>query len=167
MNQKTLILDPQGIHARIRRMAFEVYEQNFDQSELILLGIGERGSYLASCLAAQLQQISTISCTQLRVEVVRNGSGMMNLILSEDASLFQGKTILIVDDVLYSGRTQLSVVAQLLTVHPHKIQTLCLIDRGHRMMPISPDFVGLELATTLQQHVSFELAEAAPFAYLI
>ena len=167
MNNKTSILNSADIAARIRRMAFEVYEQNFGETEIYLLGIGDRGSYISGQLLNELRAISPLVCKEFRAEIARNESGLMGLSLDLSASEIEDKVVLVIDDVLYSGRTQLSAVAQLLTAHPKRIQTLCLIDRGHRMMPIRPDYVGLELATTFQEHVSFEVVDGQAVAYLM
>ena len=156
--KETLILDTTAIHARIKRIAYQVYERNYEEKALILLGIGERGGFLAKRLAEQLERISPIAVHLYGVEMDRSKTtGSMEIHTSLRAAEVKSMPILVVDDVLYSGRTLLSVVAKVLVGEPKSIQTFVLIDRGHRTMPISPDYVGEELATTLQQHVAFEI----------
>ena len=157
---KTLILDNPSIRTRLRRMAFEIYEANYGSEELYLIGIGFRGGVLASLLQDLLGEISTLRVQLLSTEVDRStpedGVGVN---FSAELDSLKGKRLVIVDDVLYSGTTMLNVAAILLTILPTCMQIAVLIDRGHRKMPVSPDFVGMELATTLQQHVSVEVSE--------
>lgn len=169
MPSKTHILSNDAIAAKMLRMAYEVYEKNFLEAEIIVMGVSEGGDFLANRLEEQLSAIAPFRISRFRAEVNRSQTqGMMALSGEFHRDVFQGKSVIVVDDVLYSGRTLLSAVAQILTAAPKCIQTFVLIDRGHRQMPISPDFVGMELATTLQQHVSFEiLADGKVEAFLI
>ncbi|MFK7970444.1 MAG: phosphoribosyltransferase family protein [Bacteroidia bacterium] len=158
---KTPILDAAGIEAKLKRMAYEVYEQNFESEEIILLGISERGGYIATRLAAILEVISPLAThlanAEPDLEVRQGKGGLMKMAFSHKASFFAGAVVVVVDDVLYSGNTLLNVISPLLQFNPKKIQTAVLIDRGHRSMPVFSNIVGMELATTLQQHVFVEI----------
>ncbi|MFN0201939.1 MAG: phosphoribosyltransferase family protein [Bacteroidia bacterium] len=157
---ETLILDHAAIQARIKRIAYQVYERNYEEKDLIVLGLGERGYFLAKALVLAMQPLTPLNLHLFSVEVDRSKTtGSMEIYTELRASEVKDKPVLVIDDVLYSGRTLLSVVAKVLMGEPRTIQTFVLIDRGHRAMPISPDFVGEELATSLQQHVSFEIEE--------
>ena len=118
---------------------------------------------LAKRLAGFLKEISPITIhaatAELDREVRQGRAGLMRATFSHDADFFEGKIVVVVDDVLYSGNTLLNVIAPLLNANPRKIQTAILIDRGHRTMPVFSNIVGLELATTLQQHVFVEIDE--------
>jgi pyrimidine operon attenuation protein/uracil phosphoribosyltransferase len=163
MSDKTPILDAEMVEARLRRMAFEVYEQNFEETEIVVLGISERGGFIAKRIVDTLGEISSLEILYAQAELdkeVRQGrAGLMQASFSEEPSFFEGKVVLVVDDVLYSGNTLLNVIAPLLSFDPKKIQTAVLIDRGHRSMPIFSNIVGTQLATTLQDHVMFEVDE--------
>jgi len=138
-------------------MAYEIYEANYQEPELIVIGIDERGGFLAQELCAFLEKISLIPITLVSSHLDRAAEGgAMGIELSASIEDLEGKPVIVVDDVLYTGRTLMNVVAILLHAGPRSIQAAILIDRGHRSMPISPDFVGLELATTIQQHVFFD-----------
>jgi len=158
---KLLILDHAAIEARIRRMAHEIYERNYTEQAVYIIGVEERGGYLADRLTACLREISPLRVTQARASLDRTDrAGMVRLVpmkLSVEMEALHNHSAIVVDDVLYGGNTMLNVVAGLLPALPKSIQTAVLIDRGHRLMPIAPNFVGLELATSLQQHVSFEV----------
>ena len=153
------ILNHQSIHARLKRMAYEIYEANFSETEIVVIGIDERGGYLAEELVQYLSSISPLSVRLINASLDRSGGkGDIGIDLNiENVGELADKAVVVVDDVLYTGITLLNVVAILLQVGPSKIQTAVLIDRGHRNMPVSSDFVGLELATTLHQHVSMEI----------
>lgn len=144
-------------------MAFEVYERNFQESELIIVGVDERGGFIAKFLYELIGQISpltlTLVTTRLDRKVRQGKSGPIQVEFDQPVAGLKDKNVLVVDDVLYGGNTMMNVIAPLLSAEPTKIEIAVLIDRGHRMMPISPNFVGIELATTLQQFVSVEFNE--------
>ncbi len=144
------ILEPAAAQATLRRMAFEVYEQNFDSEQLTLLGLGERGHHIATQLHDLLKEISPLKLDLLQVE-----KGPDQQLESPPT----GQNWLIVDDVLYTGRTQFDTLCMLHTHAPERVQVAVLIDRGHRSFPIRPSFVGIDLATTLQEYVEVEIAE--------
>ena len=159
MSQNHLrILDHNEIFARLKRMAYEIYENNYQQSEMLVIARDQRGGFIAEKLVSFLSELSPIKVTLIDAEVDQSES-LPGVSLSAELEDLTGKAILVVDDVLYSGFTMLSVVSILLQLEPSTIQTAVLIDRGHRKMPISADYVGLELSTTLHQHVSVRIDE--------
>ncbi len=160
-DSKVSILDQQAISARLRRMAYEIYEANYKEQELILIGIDERGGYLSKQLCEHLNGISslTISLINARLDRETDPKGIGIELSIDSIDELKEKVVLVVDDVLYSGFTMLNVVSILLQAGACSIQTATLIDRGHRKMPVSPDFVGLELATTIHQHVMVAINE--------
>lgn len=155
------ILTKEDVHARIKRMAFEIYENNFQEKSLILIGADERGGFIAELLQEHLLEISPLKIDRWHAtfdKKDRQGRGGRMLVnFSHDLKALTNQNVVVVDDVLYSGNTMLHLVAPLLEVMPNKIEVAVLIDRGHRNMPISPNYVGLELATTIQQVVSVEV----------
>lgn len=153
------ILDQAGILARLKRMAFEIYEANYQEKQLFIIGIDERGGFLAKELQALLEEISPLETHFVQARLDRSGeSHEMGITLDlENLEVLRNNPVLVVDDVLYTGTTLLNVVAILLQAGPSTLRNAVLIDRGHRNMPVSADFIGLELATTLHQHVSVEI----------
>jgi len=155
---KIIILDQQGIISRLRRMAYEIYERNYLMDKLVIIGIGERGGYLGEQIVSYLNEISSMDIVFVNANIDRESDPISyGVELSEGLDFLKEKHVVVVDDVLYTGRTLLNVVAILLHAGPVSIQTAVLIERGHRSMPISSDIVGFELATTIQQHVSVEI----------
>ncbi|MEM6801492.1 MAG: phosphoribosyltransferase family protein [Bacteroidota bacterium] len=155
-SDKVQILDQVSIMARLKRMAYEIYESNYGAKKLMLIGIDERGTFLAEKLAEFLKEISSLKISMLDAQLDREAEEGLGITLSGEVKKLKGRRVIVVDDVLYSGNTMMQVVSILVQLQPASIQTAVLIDRGHRAMPISSDFVGLELATTLQQHVYFD-----------
>ncbi|MDX1905854.1 MAG: phosphoribosyltransferase family protein [Bacteroidia bacterium] len=154
---KVKILDTWDIQARLMRMAYEIYEAYFLETELVVIGIDTRGGMLARHLADNLQKISPLHIVRVDCRLDPEPDGTLGIDIGADVELLRGKNLIVVDDVMYTGRTLMNVLAILLHTGPRSIRTAILIDRGHRLMPVHPDVVGIELATTLQQHVSVEI----------
>jgi len=131
----------------LRRIAYQIYEANYNVNTLILLGISERGYRIAQIIAENLQQISgkEIRCYQLDTTIQN---------LEVASAVVNQQNCILIDDVLYTGNTLFLAATHLVTLNPARLQTAVLVDRGHRLLPISADFVGLELATTLHEYIS-------------
>ena len=165
---KVKILGSGAARAKLKRIAYEVYEANFGLEELVIVGLNNRGASLSTQLAEMLTEISPIKVLSLRARM--NDETDSVSLLDEDAtSVIKGKVVLIVDDVLYSGRTMFRAIASVMEHSPSRVQTAVLIDRGHRNIPVTHDYVGMLLATSLKQHVSVEISpdDAAATAYLL
>lgn len=151
-----LILDKETIMRKLRRMAYEIYEQNAEEKKLIFAGILDRGMTVALHLAEMLQKISPLQVSLLQIELDRNNP--LNARLTEDIDL-NGKAIIVIDDVANSGRTLFYGIKPMLTFLPKKIQTAVLIDRMHKSFPISVDYMGYSLSTTLQENILVEIED--------
>ncbi len=149
---KIVILNSQQIQQKINRIAYQILEDNFDEKELVLAGIWDRGYKLAKRIQKKLEEISKIKISLLRVDIERNSR---KLVASTDLPQEQwsNKTIIVVDDVLNSGKTLAYGLGVFLNTPHKKIRTVVLVDRCHKIFPIATDFVGLTLATTLKEHV--------------
>lgn len=165
METKNVILTQDVIEKKIKRIAYEIYEHNSDEQELIIAGIWDRGMILAEKIAAILQEISPLRIRLLRLDL--NKQRPEGVTLSEDID-FNDRVIVLVDDVANSGRTMLYALKPFLQFLPKKIQTAVLVDRKHKSYPLSVDFVGYSLATTLQDMVMVEMEnEDIKLAYLV
>ena len=157
-NGRLKILDQSGIHDRLKRMAYQIYEAFYNIEKLYVIGISERGGFVAEELSMLLAEISELEIVLIEADLDRESDPVSyGMELSLDLESLKDQHLLVVDDVLYSGRTLLSVVSILLQAGPRLMKTAVLIDRGHRNLPISADITGLELATTLQQHVHVDI----------
>ncbi len=152
--EKVKILSAGAITAMLRRMAFEVYERNFDTDRLVLGGIGPRGCFVADVLEKHLAEISPLKLTRCDFVKLEQGLGWQSPPQVDDIS---ESAFLIVDDVLYSGSTIVHALAMLAPLTPARVRTAVLIDRGHHRFPVQANYVGMEIATSLKQYVSVEV----------
>lgn len=151
-NNQVLILDKQQIAQKINRIAYQILEDNLDEKEIILAGIWDRGYKLAVRLKSVLETIATFKVTLVRIDIEKQSS---KLVAKTDLpeSDWKNKVIILVDDVLNSGKTLAYGLGVFLNTPHKKIRTVVLVDRSHKIFPIATDFVGLQLATILKEHV--------------
>ena len=151
-----LVLDKNQIAQKINRIAYQILEDNLEEKEVILAGIWDRGYKLALRIKAVLEQIADFKVTLLRVDLEKLNS---KLVAKTDMpeSEWTGKVIILVDDVLNSGKTLTYGLGVFLNTPHKRIRTVVLVDRSHKIFPIATDFVGLQLATILKEHVDVVL----------
>ena len=147
-----LILDKDQIQQRINRIAYQILEDNLDEQEIVLAGIWDRGYKLALRLNEVLSKISDLKIIMLKIDLDRlNTKLVANTDLDE--SYWKNKVVILVDDVLNSGKTLAYGLGVFLNTPHKKIRTVVLVDRRHKIFPIATDFVGLQLATVLKERV--------------
>jgi pyrimidine operon attenuation protein / uracil phosphoribosyltransferase len=151
-NNQVLILDKQQITQKINRIAYQILEDNLDEKEIILAGIWDRGYKLAVRLKSVLETIASFKVTLVRVDIEKENS---KLVAKTDLpeSDWKNKVVILVDDVLNSGKTLAYGLGVFLNTPHKKIRTVVLVDRSHKSFPIATDFVGIQLATILKEHV--------------
>ncbi len=145
-----MILNKDTAGKKLRRMAMEVAERNFDKPELIIIGIRENGIFIAERIASHLKELFPGSVQLL--DLWMDKKHPLEIRLSE-AINFNNKCILLVDDVANSGRTLLYALKPLLDAHPAQIETLVLVERTYKKFPVSADYVGLTVSTTSQENI--------------
>lgn len=150
---KNCIMTAETIKRSIRRMAFQVAENNADETAIIIAGIVGNGRMLAAKLVAELKPM--ISATIESIDIDLNKKEPLNATIVSQQD-FSDKVIIVVDDVSNTGKTLLYALKPFLNFQPKKIQTLVLVERSHKLFAIQPDYVGLSVATTLQEHISVE-----------
>ena len=162
---KNYILNEATAEKKLRRMAYEILENNAEENEIILAGIRESGSVVARNIQKMLGEISEIKSEMITISLDKKHP--VSVILSKNPD-FNNKVIIVIDDVANSGKTLLYAMKPFLEYHPKKIQTLVLVERTHKMFPIKPDYVGLSIATTLQEHIYVEVeGEKVKGAYML
>jgi pyrimidine operon attenuation protein/uracil phosphoribosyltransferase len=154
--EKKIILTSSAAAMKLRRMAYEILENNQGENHLILAGIKGSGLVVARQLQKVLAGISTVSTELIHIGFDKKRPSSIDLSNQMD---FNDKVIIIIDDVTNSGKSLLYALKPFLAFYPKKIQTLVLVERSHKTYPIHPDFVGLSLATTLQEHIYVEVKE--------
>lgn len=161
-----LILNHQQIQQKINRMAYQLYEHNFTEPEIILAGIQQRGYVLAQRIQQALAGFSNQKVTLLSIDVEKDTPYQTFQAKEIASEIFKNKVVIVIDDVLNSGKTLIYGVNQFLHAPVKKIATLVLIDRNHKRFPINADYVGLSLATTLKQNIKVVFAEGKDEAFL-
>jgi len=161
-------MDPDRMGRTITRIAHEIVERNRGTEQLALVGIRTRGVVIAKRLAQVLQQISgdaivtgALDITLYRDDLMRHAVGPQPLVRRTEIPFsIDDKKILLVDDVLYTGRTIRAALDALIDFgRPKEIQLIVLIDRGHRELPIKADYVGKNVPTSLKESVHVRLTE--------
>lgn len=162
----TLLLNHEQINQKINRMAYQLYEHYFEEDEIILAGISQRGTVLAQKIEQAMQAFYTKKITLIDLTVEKDHPYDDFIIKRIDATIFKDKTVVVIDDVLNSGKTLLYGVCQFLHAPVKQLSTLVLIDRHHRSYPVNADFVGISLATTMKQNISVVFEAGNDKAYL-
>jgi pyrimidine operon attenuation protein / uracil phosphoribosyltransferase len=166
MTIKSKILDVQGIDQKLKRLAWQVYEKNAAEKEIIVVGISERGLILATKLADHIQEISKIKTKLAHLELDKDNPYNKEVDLNLEVKEYSNKVVVLVDDVLNSGKTLMYSVKHFLTTPLKRLAVMVLVDRNHNRYPIKADYVGLSLATTLQEYINVELKGANKGVYL-
>ncbi len=163
LKEKNTLMDETAMHRAIRRIAHEILERNKGVQNAILIGIERRGVYLAERLRAQIESIEGIDLpvATMNISLYRDdkdrrpkGEGKPFTLDTTD------KLVILVDDVLYTGRTIRSALNALMEAgRPRAIQLAVLVDRGHRELPIRADFVGKNVPTAGHEIVQVQMTE--------
>ncbi len=163
---KILILNSQQVYQKINRISYQIYEDNYSEDEIIIVGIANKGYLLATKLVEQLKKISKCKITLAKLTINKDNpidnSGKLDI--SPDK--LTDKVIILVDDVLNSGKALIYGVKYLLDFPIKKMSTAVLVDRNHKKYPIGTHYVGLSLSTTLQNHISLEFNKSEITAFL-
>ena len=155
------ILDDQQIRQKIKRIAIEILEHNFEEQEIILAGLNNNGLGFAQLLLAELLPLAPegmdITLTRIRLNPANPVEYAPYIEMPAEA--LRNKSIILVDDVANTGRTILYAVQPLLAVVPKKVEVAVLVDRKHKSFPIKADYVGLSLATTLLENIDVKIRD--------
>lgn len=165
MQLKTVILDDKGIRRTLTRISHEIIEKNKGVQDIILVGIKRRGYPLAKRIAKIVESIEGVSLKVESVDITlyRDDLSKLNeqpVIKDIDLIDVENKKVILIDDVIYTGRTVRAAIDAIMHAgRPEVIQLAVLIDRGHRELPIRPDYVGKNIPTSREEMVSVELLE--------
>ncbi len=167
-----VILDTDGIKRTLRRVSHEIVENVEDLSNVVIVGIKSRGEFLASRIVDNIADFegirvasSTLDITHFRDDSLEKGNITVDM-SGLDADV-DGKIVVLVDDVLYTGRTiRAAMDAIILSGRPNSIKLAVLVDRGHRELPIRADFVGKNIPTSSKEKVSVLLTEVDKEEYI-
>ncbi|MFD1615011.1 phosphoribosyltransferase family protein [Gelatiniphilus marinus] len=148
-----VILTHTEINHKIRRIAFEIYENNVNETEVILAGIDSNGYILAKKLKTVLAKISNINPVLCKVSIDKKHP-FSDIKTSIPAEVYKNKSLVLIDDVLNSGTTLIYGVKHFLDVPLKQFKTAVLVNRNHKKYPVKADFKGISLSTSLHEHVN-------------
>ena len=166
-NPKNLILSESRIRHIVKRIAFEIVENNYDSGEVVLVGIQGQGLKLAEHLKKQIRSIdSSFKCEVMELMIEKSNPRIAQISINKDLETVKGRSIVLVDDVMNSGRTQAHALSYILQTSVKKFETAVLVNRSHKRYPISATYSGIELSTTIDEHIEVVLeGETAVYLY--
>ena len=154
----TEVLNHKQVGQKITRMAFEIYERNLHASGgMVVAGISGMGTILGHLLATELRKISPLQVEEVEVILDKQAVTATEIQLSSPIAL-KGKTIILVDDVLNTGKTLVYALKPFLEHEVQKIEIAVLVNRSHGLFPVKPDYTGFELATTFNEHIRVDFS---------
>lgn len=162
---KTVILNTKEINHKIRRIAYQIYENNINEKEIIIAGIEKNGYVFAEKIKNNLEKISDIKVSLCNVIVnKKNPLNKIKTDLSTDD--YKNTSLVLVDDVLNSGATLIYAIKHFLDVPLKQFKTAVLVNRNHKKFPVKADFKGISLSTSIQEHITVEFNKSESVAYL-
>jgi len=162
---RSIILNNDEIQHKIKRIAFQIYENNSSYNEIIIAGISSNGFIFAKKLKAVLDEVSDLQSTLCEV-IIDKQHPRKQITTSLDVSNYKNKSLILVDDVLNSGTTLMYAVKHFLEVPLKQFKTAILLNRNHKKYPIKADYKGISLSTSMQEHISVEFNKKEAIAYL-
>ena len=161
-----IILNTIQINQKIKRIAYEIYESNSNEKEVIIAGIVGNGYVFAEKLVKTLQEISSLKVILCQVDI--NKKKPLELIsTSLNVLEYQNKSLVLVDDVLNSGTTLIYGVKHFLDVPLKSFKTAVLVNRNHKKYPVKADFKGVSLSTSIKEHIQVDFSKNESKAYLV
>ena len=163
---KTPILDYPAILQKTIRIAHQIVEENYSEKELILVGIHPNGLAYAEWLQKAIQEFSKVKITLLSISLNKQEPLSEEIVFDKGKTSLKNKTVIVVDDVANTGKTTFYALKPIMDELPKKVQIAVLVDRKHKRFPVSADFVGMSLSTTLQEHILVNIAGKKSRAFL-
>lgn len=165
--ERNRILNSEDIQLKLVRIAYQILEDNDAEAEIFLLGIKETGFVLAGKIKLEIEKISAkVKANLIQVSINKANPLEHAIEYTVPVSILKNKVAILIDDVGNTGKTLFYALQPLLHEAPIKIQIALLIDREHKLFPIHANFVGISLATTIQEHIEVVISEQEQSAYL-
>ena len=159
-NSKNIILDYQDVENKIKRISLEILEDNIDQKKLILFGVSKNGKIIAKKIIALIKKYSKIDLELIGVEIVLNSK---NVLKFDKSFRVNNRSVIIVSDVSQSAKTLQLIISSLMSEDPLKIKTAVMVNRDHSLFPVKINFSGLNLSSSVNEHVDVSVNEDEEF----
>jgi pyrimidine operon attenuation protein / uracil phosphoribosyltransferase len=158
------ILDHRQIEQKVKRLAIEILEQNYEERGLILAGINNNGMAFAQIIYNRLLEMSDLPITLTRIRLNPADPLSREIEVEMPVAELKDKVIIIVDDVANTGRTIFYACKPILETLPKRVEVAVLVDRTHKSFPVKVDYVGLSLATTLMENIDVEIRDVEEYS---
>ena len=159
-NSKNIILDYQDVENKIKRISLEILEDNIDQKNLILFGVSKNGQIIAKKIITLIKKYSKIDLELIGVEIVLNSKNVLKF--DKDFKV-NNRSVIIVSDVSQSAKTLQLIISSLMSQDPFKIKTAVMVNRDHSLFPVKINFSGLNLSTSVNEHVDVSVNKDEEF----
>ncbi len=166
MNIKAKIIDEQGMNRTITRLSHEILEKNKGSENVVLIGMRTRGEFIAKRILDKIKEIDNSQPQYGVLDITLYRDDFRKRIKQPEASVtnitfdLNEKDVILIDDVLYTGRTSRSALNALMDLgRPNTVQLCVLVDRGHRELPIKADFIGKNIPTSINEEVKVKMKE--------
>ncbi len=160
-----IILNQKQIDHKIRRIAYQIYENNVYEKEVVIAGIFENGFIFAKKIKTVIEKISPIKVIMCKVMIDKKNP-IEPITTSLESKIYKNKSLVLVDDVLHSGTTLIYGIKHFLQVPLKQFNTAVLVDRNHKKYPVKADFKGISLSTSINENVSVVFEKRNYFARL-
>ena len=166
MSDTNIILSKKETLQKIKRIAYEIYERNYQEKEIVIAGIYDKGYFFAELLEKELKQLCGLHIKLVKITLDKSAKSQSEIKLDTDINSLKDKVVIVTDDVLNTGRTLVYSLQPFLTIPLKKLQTAVIVNRSHNSFPVSPDYIGYSLATTLKEHIDVVFEEGKFGVYM-
>ncbi len=158
------VLNDEQIRQKIRRLAIEILEHNYDEKEIVLLGMNNTGYSFGELLKLEMDKIYPGKLVLRRIKLNPKAPHKEEALVEGGSAELRSKVVILVDDVANTGRTLFYAFKPLLDILPKKVEVAVLVNRKHKHFPVKVDFLGLELATTVKETIAVDIRTKDNFA---
>jgi pyrimidine operon attenuation protein/uracil phosphoribosyltransferase len=153
---KLPILKHEDISLKLDRIAWQILEDHYGEQEIIVVGIQEKGNIISNFIVDRLRNFSDLKITSTKIGVDKEAP-LINPVDFDNPSIVSKQPVVLVDDVLNSGITMAAAVKEILKNNPKSLKVAVLANRDHHKFPVQANFVGISMATTLKEHITFQI----------
>jgi pyrimidine operon attenuation protein/uracil phosphoribosyltransferase len=166
IKEAELLLTAEQTHQKVRRMAYQIYEDNFSEKKLVIAGVNGEGYTLAAEITDYLKLITDKEVFLAKITLDKEAKSQPDIQIECNIDTFKNRTVILVDDVLNTGRTLAFSLRPFLSIPLKRIQVAVLVNRDYLLFPVRADYVGYSLSTTLNDHVKVVLKGEEQGVYL-